>query len=1045
MTDWNAVSAFMASVVAWPVSLQDPGYVNLHYSTPDRKNPSGPLRKGMGWPFRSVDDFVSRAAWMQSVNTFKDAWFCLSLQKETKPNRKNAAKPYAHRLAVNALKVKSLWMDVDVGSKPGEYPDIKSALLAVVEFRERHSLPPFSAIVFSGGGIQVYWISQTAMTVEEWVPYAEGLRALMVQDQLCKDPGVTCDVARILRVPGTDNHKYDPPQPVRLGAQPVVMYDFRPVLALLPTLAPVGGTIQVDKSHNVFADGVDLSKFGKPAFTVDDGTSLQEGIDKHSETLLKTEPIFRQCGFYRDALMTGGKDYDQALWMYSILGATFMENGNAVAHEISKGHKDYSPASTEEMYDRKVADRADRGIGYPSCATIAGAGCQACQTGPLLAKGKSPLNIRPIVTAAVNGLNMALPLQQTQTAKDLTLPIGYDVDAEGYICEVVQQEVKGELQEPSLYRLFLSRLSDPWAQSDPDCLNFTTTVDKGVTFDASLRHDEMVGMGLDKALAKTKVKIFPRNKSRLEHFFMSWLAKLHELNTATKSLPFGWYREGDDIKGFVFGGKNLRDDGTEVPCGVGDPQLRRIFHPTGDIKHWFDAAKLITNQKRPELDAIIALSFSAPLTALVGKNAMTMCAYGESGVSKTAAYSVGVSVWGHAKKGKQVSHSTFNGVMKTLGELGNLPMYWDEIKDPKAQQAVYDFIYNASDGVEKARAKSDTSLQHRGTWQTQMMMAANISFVDYVMKKDPSHIAGISRVFEYNIRKAVNPQGRISQTEADVAFDKLQTSYGQMGFRYSKLLGVNHVAIKQECIDTCMQVEKDMQSQDAERLWVALVGTLLVGARLANTLGAELDLEALKVFLYATYQKNREKRDNLMAVSGQRDTTEAIMSAYFSRVDAADQALWTRGMPLGLTGKPQPVEILHGPRDPKNVAVMEQLAIRWDVEGKACYILKDHLFNYLNEAGVGAGTTLDSLKTEYGMRIQRRVRLGAGAFVSGRQTVCVIPNIGPDHDLAELLYKWSPANERPTSPDPPPPRQQVETGLTPVADVVAFVQGATRG
>jgi hypothetical protein len=129
---------------------------------------------------------------------------------------------------------------------------------------------------------------------------------------------------------------------------------------------------------------------------------------------------------------------------------------------------------------------------------------------------------------------------------------------------------------------------------------------------------------------------------------------------------------------------------------------------------------------------------------------------------------------------------------------------------------------------------------------------------------------------------------------------------------------------------------------------------------------------------------------------------------------------------------------------------MEQIAVRWDVDGKACYILKDHIFAYLNEAGVGAGTTLDSLKIEYGMRYQRRVRLGAGAFTSGRQTVCVIPNIGPDHDLAELLYKWSPQNERPASPDPEPPRSPVETGLTPAgmtsaADVVAFVQGATRG
>jgi hypothetical protein len=638
---------------------------------------------------------------------------------------------------------------------------------------------------------------------------------------------------------------------------------------------------------------------------------------------------------------------------------------------------------------------------------------------------------------------MAAPaLNQTQTAKDLHLPLGYDVNDDGFICEVVQNEINGELMPPTLNQLFWSKISDPWVQRDPDCLNFTTTVDKGRTHDASIRHSDMVSMGLDRAFANNKVKIFPRNKAKLEHFTVSWLAKLHEIAAASKAMPFGWYRNGDELKGFVYAGRLMHDDGSETPCGVGDPQLRQIFHPTGDIQHWFDAAATITNQRRPELDAIIALSFAAPLTALVGQNAMTMCAYGDSGVGKTAAYSVGVSVWGHSKKGKQVSHSTFNSVMKQMGELANLPLYWDEIKDAKAQQACYDFIYNASDGVEKGRMKADTSLQDKGTWQTCMCMAANISFTDFVMKKDPSHIAGVSRVLEYRVAKSSNPTGRISQTDATVIFDKLQTSYGQMGLLYSKLLALNHAVIKAECIDTCKQVEVDMQSQEPERLWVALVGTLLVGARLANTLGADIGLEALKTFLYATYQANRAKRDNIMAVSGIRETTEGIMGKYFAMVDTNDQAMWTQGMPQG-TGKPAAVTILHGPKDTKNVAVMEAIAVRWDVENKTVYILKDHLNDFLNTTGVGAGTCLESLKKEYGMEYQRRVRIGAGAFASMRQTCCVISNIGPDHDFADLLYKWTAPSERPTSDEPTP--GPVDTGLTPTEDVVAFVHGATSG
>ena len=118
-------------------------------------------------------------------------------------------------------------------------------------------------------------------------------------------------------------------------------------------------------------------------------------------------PIFAKqenggCKFYRDAAANGGADLDQPLWNLSVLGTTFMENGNAIAHEISKGHRDYTKVDTQALYDRKMAERHDRGIGYPSCAAIKGSGCKSCATCPLLAKGKSPLNIRPEVSAAEN-------------------------------------------------------------------------------------------------------------------------------------------------------------------------------------------------------------------------------------------------------------------------------------------------------------------------------------------------------------------------------------------------------------------------------------------------------------------------------------------------------------------------------------------------------------------------------------------------------------------------------------------------------------------
>jgi hypothetical protein len=386
------VTEFMSAVVAWPAP-NETGYINLHYSMPNPKpTPNKPLLKGMGWSFTSVHKLIQRAEWINTVpDKFKDVWFCTSRQSVQGTNSKG--KPKAIRLAANALYQKSLWIDVDVDANdPKKYPSIEEALKALLLFAKTVGLPTPSAIVYSGGGMHVYWISKTPLTPQEWAPYASGLKSLLLMKAVKCDAGLTTDIARILRVPGTLNYKYDPPKPVTLAPTPLVMYDFAKLDFLKEFAGPVH-TPSAQPAHNIFAEGVDPSIFKqKPAFTVEGGPGLDAGINREAP-LLKAEPIFKQCGFMKHALLTEGADYDNPLWNISVLCSTFMENGNAIAHAISKGHASYSEVDTQALYDRKVLERKARGIGYPSCATINGSGCSACATCPHLSKGKSPLNL----------------------------------------------------------------------------------------------------------------------------------------------------------------------------------------------------------------------------------------------------------------------------------------------------------------------------------------------------------------------------------------------------------------------------------------------------------------------------------------------------------------------------------------------------------------------------------------------------------------------------------------------------------------------------
>lgn len=378
---------FLSRVVPWPVN--GIGYINLHYSM---INARGGKDIVTGKPYQDVDQLLSFSNWAGRTNTIKELWYCTSLQSQADKNSKG--NPKAKRLKENAMLLKAIWIDVDVKDDPKHYKTITEAWDAICKFRADAGLPQFSAVVSSGGGLHIYWISKSPLTPDVWQHYADGLKALLLKHGVKCDAGLTTDSARILRIPGTLNHKYTPPRLVELLPLPERDYDFGLSLSFLKGVVPAPAPgLQI-------SDSFDPAMFaGKIPIIALDGTNLSDGI-KPRNVPLDPKPIFKKCRFLRDALFNGGKDYDNPLWNLSLLCATFMENGHELAHEMSKGHAQYTFEETQAKYQTKVAERQRSGLGYPSCATIRGNNCTACETCPLLKNGKSPLNIRPEITAS---------------------------------------------------------------------------------------------------------------------------------------------------------------------------------------------------------------------------------------------------------------------------------------------------------------------------------------------------------------------------------------------------------------------------------------------------------------------------------------------------------------------------------------------------------------------------------------------------------------------------------------------------------------------
>ena len=209
-TSSDETAAFLARVVPWPAADAAPGYINVHWTIPQE----GGKPRWAGKPTRSVTEFRRLVEWLLARPTLGDIYYCLSRQRTCRPNGKGGFT--AVRQKTNVVDLKALFLDIDVKEPPEGYATIEEARAALEVFCTVVGLPQPSALIGSGGGLHVYWISKTPLTLDQWQPLANRLKNAALKHGLRCDTCCTVDPARILRVPGTWNCKKEPWRPVEL-------------------------------------------------------------------------------------------------------------------------------------------------------------------------------------------------------------------------------------------------------------------------------------------------------------------------------------------------------------------------------------------------------------------------------------------------------------------------------------------------------------------------------------------------------------------------------------------------------------------------------------------------------------------------------------------------------------------------------------------------------------------------------------------------------------------------------------------------------------
>lgn len=969
---------YLARVLPWPQAHEEPSYVNVHYTFFPKDGQVKKDGKGkdlLPWAGRAVQSVggaIKAIDWALKQPSTRDIYVCLSTQRSA--IEKTGAKGFKYHTPIrnqaNVVALKSLFLDVDIKGGDNGYSCLDEAIGALGNFLAATNLPKPSMIVSSGGGLHIYWTIMRALTKIEWQPLASALAEATKKNGLRCDTQVTIDSARVLRPPGTFNRKTEPPRPVVL-ANAGRGFDY--TIERLATALEPYRTIEAPELP--------------PRAALIGVSDLAAGIDQGKSAPIDLDTVLPECQFLRDAVTLGGKDLTNPLWNLTTLISTFTLGGRTDAHRMGDKHPGYTKESTDEFYDRKVRDRDEKGLGWPSCQTISGNGCKACQACPHFSAGKSPLHlaVRQQPTAVVPQgaqppLAALLAPLQVHTAD---LPDTYTRLPNGVVALLVAQE-DGTMHPVPICDY---RMVEPWLQADAAeglILHFTSCVnlkvDKKISIPARIvGTQEMTTEFQEQGVM---MPIGAKAKENVARFIVAWIKKLQETRESIVTAPFGWsvHKATGLVEGFVFGGELHTPTGAKV-SGSPDTVLGRHYAPAGDDKKWRAACAMITAQGRPELEAIVASAFAAPLVRFTGREGVVMSCYStESGIGKTSSLRVAQSVWGDPIRAVQTLDDTANSVIGKLGQLRALPLYWDELKTEEDVKKFVKLVFQVSGGKEKSRMNRNTEQREPGAWQTLLVACSNDSLLDTVNNHVNTTAAGMLRIVELVVSPPVaGSAGQIDPSDAGRLLASLNDNHGHTGLRYAQWLGEHHEAVDKEVAAYLKALGEEVKTTQDERYWVSLIAVILMGAKYANALGlTQFDEPALKVFMIDLLSKMRATRRTSAVDMSQAINVSVLLQQFFAAMRAR-HTIRTNRVHVA-PGKP-PIGSIKVIGDTSR---LEGIYVHVGIENKVVRFSNFAFKEWLTEKGYPRHLVVEALQKELGARnVTGRIAGGCGANLVG--------------------------------------------------------------
>lgn len=932
--------------------------------------------------FNSVTE-MAKDAGKRAKNGSDDLYFALSSFQQGWYKVKRVNKPDASvfRTQENVMYVKSLWLDIDVGSeKP--YKETKAAVLALRKFLVETNMPAPWIIASGSGGLHVYWTFTEQVDSTRWQAMAERLHAATIASGLDADASRTRDCASILRVPGSCNFKGGKRNPVKLlkhaSANPVELYE-----ELLSKYEPLAVVVDVVGDNTMPCSMAELQAlFGNVnvATTVD--IPLPEAISPTADK--EASVVIAGC-----PQMADQKGAPEPVWRGMLAVMRHCVGGIKAAHELSKADPRYNKADTDE----KIQQLIDKDIAPYRCSAFDAERpeiCHKCQYKGII---NSPISVPesklPVfnIPTELPGVEDDAPTKPAEGKPviDSNGTISYfkPIDTGRYkvteagCYEYVKSGDDGFWNKIYEYPIYpIQRIKD---RTDTGELSisyiFRKHSAKGL-LDFQVGGDVLGGMALSTYLGSVGFLISPEKRKSMTGLMVDILkASEHDIEETSVANNLGW---DSDHKNFLLGNKIYKATGdvVEVTPKGRAAEFSALTVPKGEVSDWSEIANVYNRKGLEWAQVVVGTAFASPLMSMGGlEQAALLFVTGDKGVGKSTVLQVALSVYGDPLRLMINKNDTEIARYYKLGVLNSISATFDEMTDlsPKEASALA-YQITQGRGKDKMGDMGKTMQRNSTHWSCLPVMSANDSIIAALAQHSFDSTAQMSRVLEVEAVDFNNYYGPDEVDEFQRKVRSMPHNFGTAGDVYIKYVVKNQRAIE----DMILKMEKifiaETRLNSNYRFWSYMCTRILVGCSIAKKLGL-LDYDIKAIF---TYLKSlvSQSLSNMSQYEWQPDSllSDFLNSHLANRLDVS-----SANRPSEMVDNPETGAANDHNFVKRALAPGRELMIRVELDEGRGYISRSAARNWCKLNKVPYDRFIDSIREAKLLRSpEKRMALGKG-------------------------------------------------------------------